>query len=390
MAKKLTILGKGMAGSYTASHFARHSDLEIDLYFDPNTRVQSIALSGNINLPIAMDKNARINYSHLPLFDGTFKMGVTKLNWGNGEPLGSWFRPGITSYHFSGEGLQNLILDQLGNRINVIPQRVDINDIDSDFIMDCTGKPTDPDKLIYLNEKEDSIPVDSVLIIDCPWDFPIYNTTHSVARPYGWVFAIPLASKMSVGYLYNKSINTLDEVKEDIKEVFKQLAITPGDKSVSFSFDSYYRKQNFTGRIAYNGNQSAFLEPLEATSIWLMTFNQLEAMEVWLNNKPIDEANKLYQSKVAGIETCVMLHYFAGSIFDTDFWRFAKERSERHMRNAIKNPEFQLALRQIATTNLNNPGDVGINEKYGHWAITIWGNHFKKWGIFDKLKKLYV
>jgi tryptophan halogenase len=385
MRKKLTIVGRGTAGCYAASHFAASTDLEIELYYDPNVKVLTVGESGNLLLPRALQKNLGINYQNIGDIDGTFKLGVTKLNWGDeGKPYINWFPSGQLSYHFYAHGLQNLILDKLQSRIKIVPERIDVSKLDSDFIMDCSGQPADYNDFHYLTEQDDSIPVNAGYVVECPWDFAKYNTTYAIARPYGWVFTVPLVNRLSVGYLYNRNINTLEEIKQDIEEVFKDLEVTPSEQTQTFNFNSYYRKRNFTDRICYNGNQSFFLEPLEATSVWAMNYVHNLAHGVWLNGKDVEMANDEYVQKLGQIETCIMLHYFAGSKFDTEFWRFAKERAHRHMSKTMKNPEFKYALQNILTKRKYELFEMN----YGIWNLVIWLDHFNAWNIPRKLMKL--
>jgi hypothetical protein len=388
MKKKLSIIGRGTAGCYAASHFAANSDLELELYYDPDTKVQTVGESGNVLLPKALQRNLGINYENMSQIDATLKLGITKLHWNDGKKYVNWFPPGTTSYHFYAYGLQNLILDRLKDRMKIIPARVDAKDIDSDFIMDCSGKPAEYDDFHYLSERDDSVPVNAVYVTECPWNTPKYNTTHAVARPYGWVFAVPLANRLSVGYLYNRNINTLDEVKEDVKEVFRELDVVPSERTQAFNFDNYYRKQNFDGRICYNGNRSFFLEPLEATSIWTMNYIQHAAHGVWLKDMPIDKANQDYQEKMKQIETCIMFHYFTGSEFDTEFWRFAKDRGERHMKRMLKNSKFQYALKDILSIDLKSVKQEMLDKSYGIWNLVMWAEHFSAWNTPNKLSEL--
>jgi hypothetical protein len=89
---------------------------------------------------------------------------------------------------------------------------------------------------------------------------------------YGWVFGIPLQNRISIGYLYNSDINSIEDIKKDIQNVFDEYHLTPSEKTQNFSFNSFYRKNNFSSKVIYNGNASFFLEPLEATSTGLSTY----------------------------------------------------------------------------------------------------------------------
>jgi hypothetical protein len=88
---------------------------------------------------------------------------------------------------------------------------------------------------------------------------------------HGWVFGIPLQKRISIGYLYNDKISSLEEVKEDVKNTFKEYNLNPSKITNHIKFQSFYRKENFKNRIIYNGNASFFIEPLEATSTSMST-----------------------------------------------------------------------------------------------------------------------
>lgn len=387
--KKLAIIGRGTAGCYAASHFSALTDFDIELYYDPDTKVQTVGESGNLSLPESLFRNLGIHYANKDeLLDATFKVGIKKSNWYKGETFFNYFPPGRVSYHFHAYKLQNLILERLKDRIKIIPEKIDTDSLDADYIMDCSGKPGVYNDFEYLTDKDDSIPVNAVHVTECPWEHPQFQTTQVIARPYGWVFGIPLANRLSVGYLYNQNINTLDEVKEDVLNVFEYLKVIPSDRTQSFDFKNYYRKKNFTDRIAYNGNSSFFLEPLEATSIWTMNFIQSTAYDVWVNNKPIDQANFEYSKNLKEIENCLMLHYFAGSIFKTEFWDFAGKRAENNMRAALKNKDFLKMLEVSKRLDIKNPSPEALKTVYGIWYAPIWRNHMDAWGLYDKIKTI--
>jgi hypothetical protein len=83
---------------------------------------------------------------------------------------------------------------------------------------------------------------------------------------HGWIFGIPLQKRVSIGYLYNDELSSLEEVKKDVQNVFKEYQLKPSEITNHIKFESFYRKQNFNSKVIYNGNSSFFLEPLEATS----------------------------------------------------------------------------------------------------------------------------
>jgi hypothetical protein len=185
------------------------------------------------------------------------------------------------------------------------------------------------------------IPVNAVHVNQCYWEAPLFTETLAIARPYGWVFGIPLKNRCSIGYLYNSDINTLEEVQEDVQHVFSQFGLDPSTDTSSFSFSNYRRKQNFNGRVVYNGNASFFLEPLEATTFGTVDVINTRAELTWLSGHPEAHAEAAYSSSVNAAERIIMMHYFAGSIYKTPFWEFAKQRGMACMEECSEVASFK-------------------------------------------------
>ena len=304
--KKIAIIGKGTAGSLAAANFSFNTPSEIIWYHDPHSPAQSVGEGSTLPLPLSLSQDLDFNYTSLKEIDGTFKHGIRKINWGGSGDFVHPFPLEASGIHFNASKLQNYIANHLKDKVKIIESRITSHeDIDADYIIDCSGKP--------LNYKEynkiDAIPVNASYITPCYWDFPRFDYTLTIARPYGWVFGIPLQNRCSIGYMYNSKINTLEEVKEDVKEVFKQFNLTPGEGAKNISFENYYRKENFTDRVAYNGNASSFLEPLEATTIGTTIWNNEAAKGIVYGDISIDEANTDFLDHLKDVQNMIMIHY---------------------------------------------------------------------------------
>jgi tryptophan halogenase len=268
-------------------------------------------------------------------------------------------------------------------KINIVEKNVSAENVDADYVMDCSGKPSNYDDF----NLTESIPVNSVHVTPCYWDHARFKHTLTIARPYGWVFGIPLQNRCSIGYMYNNNINTLEEIKEDVKQVFADYNLIPSDDCNSFSFKNYYRKENFTDRIAYNGNASFFLEPLEATSISLMTVICKMASDNWFKKTYSPHYNSEYTDYLQEIETVIMLHYFSGSVFKTKFWDFAQERGEQIIRRASNSPKFREFVNESLLDNnylMRKSGD------YGTWGKVSFKQNLENLNLYQKIASLKV
>jgi len=380
MTKKLSVIGRGTAGSLAAAHFFKYTDWEIDWYFDPIITPQAVGEGANIDLPENLFHTIGFFHDDLIQLDGTFKQGIYKIGWGdiNKNFLHS-FSPPFVSYHFNAHKLQNFILAKLTKekRINIIKSNVKQNQISSDFIMDCSGRPENYE----LFEEVKSVPVNSVYVVQCYWEQVKFQHTLTIARPHGWVFGIPLQNRCSIGYLYNNQISTLEDVKEDVVNIFKEYNLEPSDNTNSFSFNNYYRKRNFDERISYNGNASLFLEPLEATTITnMLRINRL-SFDIWNENMTVEEANNRYEDNMIHTMLIIALHYFAGSKYETNFWNVAYTKSKPHIEYMIKEKNFIHYVR-LAQERLP------YEKEYGSWIQPSYSVNLENLNLYDKLYQM--
>jgi hypothetical protein len=270
-------------------------------------------------------------------------------------------------------------------RVTIIDKNVtDHSTIDSDFVFDCSGKPSEFSNHVV----SESIPVNSVHVTQCYWDVPKFNYTLTIARPYGWVFGIPLKNRCSIGYLYNNKVNNVEEVKEDVAEIFRLYKLTPSQDTNSFSFGNYFRKENFQGRSVYSGNASFFLEPLEATSIFCMNQIQFMALSHWRGGIPVEDANREYSKLLNNVEDIIMLHYMT-STYDTAFWSMARERAVARLKNSLGVAGSDLLKAHVAgIANPSPTADPLRIPSCGSWNHLAFKQNLDNLGITRDLYKM--
>tara|TARA_R110000744_G_scaffold153510_1_gene267911 strand:- start:130 stop:1329 length:1200 start_codon:yes stop_codon:yes gene_type:complete len=385
--KKLAIIGKGTAGSIVASYFLPFLEGrgEIDWYYNPNLPEQAVGEGTALEFPKFLSSYLNLNILDLyTTLDGTQKTSIRKINYkGSGDYL-HHFPLGSNGIHFNANKFQKYVFETFKNRINLIPKNIiSHSNIDATHIIDCSGKPKTYNDFNIL----DSIPVNSTFITQCFWDSPKFNYTFTIARPYGWVFLIPLQNRCSVGYLFNHKINNIEDIKLDLKDIFKEYGLFPSDKTNTFNFKNYYRKENYTDRVSYNGNASFFLEPLEATSI--STIQNLCNFNTVSRTISKEELNLKYKNDIKEIEQMIMLHYFAGSKYDTPFWKHAYEKSLPCIEEMTKNPKFKSLLQEVYY-NLQNPYKPLSNAipDFGTWGSFSFSQNLINLGILEKINNL--
>jgi len=363
--KKITILGAGTAGCISASFFKKNTQAEIEWIFDSGTPAQSVGEGSTLPLVKGLWSELNFRFTDLERMGGSIKKGIRKVGWSGPGDYIHEFPFGEHAMHFSSRMLQEWVPQQLKNRaVNVIDKKITShNDIDADLIIDCSGRPKDFTDF----HQAEYIALNAAHVVQSPCRGPLFDYTFCVARPFGWVFAIPLADRTSCGYLYNENINTLDEVMDDMKEFMEEFRFPYSDNQNNFSFKNYYRKENYTDRVVYNGNASFFLEPMEATSVGAVDRINRAVLDMLQHDVSLVSSNSWYIKDMKQTEHMIMLHYLKKGKYDTKFWDYARERAERSLDEAVTSTKF----RDLISLSLKNyqqaEFDTLVGPEYGQW-----------------------
>ena len=382
--KKIAVVGRGTVGCTAVAHFIRWTDWEIDWIYDPSIQPASVGEGTNLTLPSALKDNLAFDSDDMLALNSTYKWGISKRDWGtSGKDFVHTFPIGHSGIHFNAVIFQDYVFNKLKNnpRINLIEKNINVEDIDADYVMVCTGSPTSFDSDYKLVE---SIPVNSCVVAQCPWDYSRLNNTLTYAMRNGWVFGIPLQNRCSIGYLYNDKFSTEDQIKVEVADLLKELDLIPNVQR-SLKFNNYYRKNNFSDRIVYNGNASFFLEPLEATSTGVSHEINKHAIDIFKFNKDPSVANEAYLWEINNIELMICLHYFAGSSFKSDFWDFAVEIATEKIKNGLSYDNSFSQMIKKALTSIDK-FEVSKHD-VGTWGLRSFKLNIDGLGIREKLKQ---
>jgi len=196
--------------------------------------------------------------------------------------------------------------------------------IDCDFVFDCSGfsrliigKEYQTKWISYSNH----LPMKKAITFWLDADDEVPSYTSAVAMKYGWMWKIPLQHRTGAGYVFDSDYIDESQALAEAEEYYgKKLEVRK-----IISFDSGRYENVWVKNCMAVGLSSNFIEPLEATSIWI-TINQLNFFRQFLNeiHNPRESSIQKYNELVADMldETLgfIFLHYMTKRS-DTEFWK---------------------------------------------------------------------
>ena len=226
--------------------------------------------------------------------------------------------------------------DEQGNIIK-------INDIECDFVFDCTGFRRELIGKVYGSKWKnyDCLPIKKAIPFFLPTDNKPY--TQAIAMKYGWVWKIPLQHRYGAGYIFDSDYITEEQAFNEAKEMFPDIEYV---RTIDFNAGRY--QQTWINNCIAVGLSSGFTEPLEATSIWMAT-EQLRTLESFVDVMfTNDEDTKNEYNKLIGNNNDIVMEFlyfhYMTKRNDSPFWR------EFRQKNWL--PDFDDKLESIKQGNL--------------------------------------
>jgi len=249
----------------------------------------------------------------------------------NAEALAGWLRDlalagGVNEVVGS---VENAVLNDHGDVTSVMLGSGEV--IAGDFFVDCSGFQSvlmqkalnDP-----FNSWSDQLLCDRAVAFKIPGKRVIPPYTKSQAMPAGWMWHIPLANHVGLGYVYSSKFVSDDEACLQLQHATKDIAdtnVTPRFLKMRVGRQTHFWNRN----VLAVGLSAGFLEPLESSGIHLSQIGIelfLKSFPQGLNWQPLQDH---YNSRMASIydevRDFVQMHYWLSQRSDTPFWIAARE-----------------------------------------------------------------
>ena len=364
--RKIAVVGRGTAGSLAAASVTSlHPDSDHELHHIYDSRIPVIGVGEGSWPSLVQQLQKLTDLPHETVqqrLNGTRKYGVAFEGWGRrDQDFTHYFTPQQVSYayHLSADVMADLL--HASTRARHIDAKVlNISRVEDgalvefeglaperyDLVFDARGFPRElsTDQHIDIS----FIPTNTAVIRRCPAIVKDGDTgpvlqhtyTRAVARPHGWIFVIPLTAHTSYGYIFNRNVSSLEEVEADFDRFLEADGVSKFEQRAVIQFPNFVHRQIYDGTIARIGNAAAFMEPLEATAIVSAQLQIGMVLHIRLN-RPIQHlerdapvVNRFLVNNMLCYGLFVGWHYSCGSMYDTEFWRFARDRAWPQYRTA--------------------------------------------------------
>lgn len=264
---------------------------------------------------------------------------------------------GIVNYAYSldagkfGLMLKRLATEKLGVKhisANVIKVNLDSDgyiqsvdtdsegEIKGDFFVDCSGT-----KSLLIGEAlkvpfkpfTDTILTNHAVFMQVPHPdttSEIVPCTVSTAHECGWTWDISLANRRGVGYVYSDKYCSHERAEQVLRDYIGEQAQKLTAKKVKVNVGQ--REKSFHKNCLALGMAAAFIEPLEASAIFLMEAGSNMLADLFPRNRDalaqIEKTfNDSFNYRWARTVDFIKMHYYLSNRDDTDFWRDNRKNS---------------------------------------------------------------
>ncbi len=232
--------------------------------------------------------------------------------------------------HLGVERIENTVLGatRLANGFIGALQFGDQSSLSADFYIDCSGfRGLLIEQVLgtgYLDWST-MLPCDRAVAFPTAPQVERPPYTQARARAAGWQWRIPLQHRFGNGYVYSSAYCSDEEARADL---LATVAEAPVAEPRYLRFVTGRRRRYWNGNCVALGLASGFLEPLESTSIHLVTSGLNHLLEHFPDRDfdagNIDSYNAELIAEAERVRDFIVLHYCLTERQDSELWRYCR------------------------------------------------------------------
>jgi flavin-dependent dehydrogenase len=189
-----------------------------------------------------------------------------------------------------------------------------------DLYVDATGFSKILAKKVGINY----LPYDHLIndsAVACPQELAPIQNRYTITRTmnHGWMWEIALKSRRGAGYVFS-SKHCTDE--EAIQEYLTYFPESNKEKLRVIKFKPEYAKDPFYKNVATVGMSCGFIEPLEASSIWMITYNVLGLHRCLTEGRSFETFNRAFRKTSLELYNFILSHYTLSGHNHTPYWEY--------------------------------------------------------------------
>ena len=393
--KSILVVGGGTAGWMAAGYYSKKG-YPVTLIESPDVNVVGV---GESTLP-AMNWFANFlgmeEQDWMPLSDSVFKMAIKHEGWNDRESnWWHWFIYDRTTHEEQFEHLKNNTLpprekleygyhvdafkfgdtiakttalkhgckhivghvtDVIGNPESGIEKLITGTglELSADLYIDCTGwRRLLASKVGMEYHRYEHLLNDRAVTTAQPSLPTINRYTTTIAKSAGWIWEIPLTTRRGCGYVYSSKHISDEQAVEEYCEHY------PGTDKSKLNFLKFVPEvclNPINQNVVCVGLAGGFIEPLEATSIFLTQYMIVQSEMFASGERPAGAINRSQKKVFDHTAKFVLCHYTLSGRTDTEYWRYYNDLEKKiNTLDYVKQKAAEKDVEQWNSTNLFFP-----------------------------------
>lgn len=219
--------------------------------------------------------------------------------------------------------------------------RLDTGEIlSADLFVDCTGFTSlllQKTLKVPFVSYSDNLFNDSAVTIQTPAEEDYQPHTVSTALKNGWVWKIPLTSRIGNGYVYSSRYCSSEAAEQELRQHLQLHESEVPARHLTMKVgrvDKHWHKN-----CVAVGLSQGFIEPLEATALHIVQetvqgfIDAYELGDFTAINR--DKFNQRINARFEGVRDYIVAHYALNSRIDSEYW--IANRAHRNFSDSLKN-----------------------------------------------------